>query len=213
MSGVIGAVAAASGPWIRKPAEFGKFGTSGVFVGASIKTGATAAALLSAVGAVSTHVVKQGAVASLAGNDTFVTVCDITGAGILSGIVGAAKETVGAVTSTIEVTVDGMIYTHTASMTGNDPGARHIIGLLAPFTLVAGDGSGVNSGTDDFVYLNQTSASSQLAKTALVWPQTARARGMAALKFDVGLKVRIKLSAIGTDADARAVGVLYQLDA
>lgn len=213
MSGIIGAAASGAGPWIRNPAEFGKLGTSGCIDGANIKVSSTQSLALSAGGAILTYVAKQGAAASLAANDAFVTVCDITGAGILSGLIGPAKDSVGAATSTIEVTVDGAIYTLTASLAGGSATVRHVIGLLTGLTVVAGDGAGPNSGTDDILAMNQTVASSPFSKMALVYPQIARAHGMAALKFDKSLKVRIKASVIGATAEVKAVGALYQLDA
>lgn len=213
MSGVIGAATGMAGPWIRRPAEFGKLGTSGCINGANIKVSSTQSFSLNTVSAIATYVAKQGAVASLAVNDAFVTVCDITGAGVVSGFIGPAKETAGTATSTIEVTVDGSVYSLQASLPGGDGAVRHVVGLITALTITAGDGSGPNSGTDDSLALNQANASSALGKSALVYPQTARAYGMAALKFDKGLKVRIKSSAIGAVAESNAVGVLYQLDA
>lgn len=190
-----------SGPWVRNPSEMGSLysnthiikSAAGTLVDVMTDTTFTATIPL------------QGAYATIAANDTFVTVCDLTGGGICSAIIGAAAGANNDI-STIEVTVDGVVYTITHTLA--DANYRRVVGLMTNAgSTTAGNASGPNDGEDYPIDI------ANISKTpVIVWPVSARTFGLPALRFDSSLKVRCKITTKSGTAAYTRCAALYTMD-
>jgi len=147
----------------------------------------------------------QGAYATIAANDTFVTICDLTGGGICSAIIGAAAGTNGDI-STIEVTVDGVVHTITHTLANAN--YRRVIGLMSNAgSTTAGNASGPNDGEDYPIDIANISKI-----PVIIWPVVARAHGLPALRFDSALKIRCKVTTKNATTVYQRCGALYVMD-
>ncbi len=187
-----------------------------------VKTGLTSTALLSAAGGF-TAMALRGVTGAIASANTFITLLNISsGSGFAFNFVSPTHDG-GTHTPTIEITVDGVLYT-IAPTAAQILGNRICIGPLTKAVAVtatgsaatAGDFTGPNSAWDDgFGIANVggiecvTSASVDLG---LVTPHSAMSFNMPCLRYESSLLVRMKCDSLsGTTVD-KSCGVTYRPD-
>lgn len=207
-------VTSASSAYIRNPKHMplGDFGLL------NIKTSAAVTAQLAAAGSFTT-LANGGAVATLTASDTYVTVCDIAGAGFLTAVIGALGA--GPHTPTFQITVDGIVYVIASSATITQSN-RMMLGSVAYSPMLASGTTattiahlgGIGSSFDEgFVNAKEGGLWQNLLITCVPTPHQIISLGLAKLRFDTSLKVEVKDSTLHATTDPnRKVCALYLLD-
>ena len=142
----------------------------------------------------------MSAYADVAASDTYVTVADITGAGILTGLIGSEHADSGA-SQTFRVTLDGAVYTivtNTATLANTRPVMGAIlnvsssaIGVDSCFDL----GSSADLGWAGFNNTSNYPFNPMLTGGCLLpAPTQAWSRGMPCVFFEISMKIEMKIS-------------------
>lgn len=187
----------------------------------NIKGGTVVKTLASAAG-FHTTMARDGATAAITVADTYVTVCNLTGAGFLFNAV-SPTHTAG-FTPTMRITVDGTQYViaPSANQTLN---WRMVLGptipgvsIAAPTTAsVVSDIPLTNGGWDSGFTNAKIGGIHQYGDSASAFisipsQPAILALGMAALRFETSLLVEMKASLLSANAVDKSCSVSYRLD-
>jgi hypothetical protein len=156
-----------------------------------------------------------GATASAVSNDTYVTVCDITGSGFLYNVIGINQVGVG--DSGIKITLDGVVYTF--ETTGNviTTGYRMYVGNLllgsAATATYLSEHLGVGSQADAGMASVESNGLMKVLSAVLVPSSMAlKSYNIQGVRFDVSLKVECKTEVITGSGELDKCGAQYILD-
>lgn len=158
---------------------------------------------------VSTTLGYTGSVILSGSDDTFATVCDITGAGVCYHIIPYGHTTAADVV-TIEITVDGVVYTiaYTAELGGSN-GQRFFLGAAG---YVSTAFSASLAQFHSYVVNSTDTTLATVGGTAYLYPtQMIDLFNAPRLRFEEGLKVRVKCSDVQPLYGDEAY-VTYKLD-
>ncbi|MFZ2309593.1 MAG: hypothetical protein WAW73_19645 [Rhodoferax sp.] len=203
--------------WITDPKHLNLMSVQNDKLG--LKSAANAATL-SDVAGFFTAIDKRGATASIAGADTWVTLCDLTAAGFLFHVISPTHT--GTHTPSIRITRDGVETTITPSAV-QTAYYRMVIGTLTNYLTVvgntaasvAGDIIGPNTSNDPGFTGARTGGVVQAATTVLFGipsPEAILSMGWPALRFETSLKVEVKCSNLSATAADKQAGAIYRLD-
>ena len=186
-----------------------------------LKTGVGAATNCSAANASAffTALALRGAQTSVTVADTFVTVANQTGAGFAFNFI--LPTYAGAHTPTLEVTVDGVLYTIAPSATLAST-RRMVVGPVTSGNPVTSVGTNpinsevllVNGGADPGFAVANVGGLFGLAATIIgvPTPEKIMAYGMPCLRFESSLLVRMKTDLLAAAAGDRICGATYRMD-
>lgn len=181
-----------------------------VYTGISIKTGG-GTLTSSSYADFFTAFSISGASASVVTNDTYVTVCDVTGAGFLYNVVGCANTSAG--DAGIKITIDGTVYTY--ETTGNliSTNYRMCVGnpLFVGVNLIDNQGIGA---TADGGITSYSGGVFKITGGSLLIPTgfALRTYNIQGVRFDVSLKVECKIEVILGSGITDQCGAQYILD-
>jgi hypothetical protein len=161
----------------------------------------------------------RGAQASVSVANTFVTLANLTGAGFAFNFI--LPTYAGAHTPTLEVTVDGVLYTLTPSATLAST-RRMVVGPVTSGNPVTSVGTNpinsevllVNGGADPgFVLANVGGLfGSGTNLVGIPTPEKIMAYGMPCLRFESSLLIRMKTDLLAAAAGDRICGATYRMD-
>lgn len=165
-----------------------------------------------------TALARQGATANVSADDTYVTVCDITGAGFFNNAIAPMYDS-GNYRATFKFTIDGIVYTIATGASTVPFGTRAVWGCAIPYSATTtlsnpphigvatyNDG-GVEAAKSGSVIILGTSREILLPNTHF-----GKLYGLAGVRFDKSLKVEIKISTITNSAVKYTAGAMYALD-
>lgn len=161
---------------------------------------------------------KKGVKMSVAVADTYVTPVDVTGRGRLYHIV-APTNTGVAYTPTVEITVDGVVYTIAPTSTigasqrmvigASHPGAAN---TAAVTTYTTSDFFTVGSYLDmGFDAANVSGIPTSASNINIIAPQIIENMNLPFLQFEKSLKVRYKTSLLASGTGDKIGGVSYRM--
>lgn len=164
-----------------------------------------------------TYLAYNGAQNSIITADTYVTLCDLTGAGFLTHVV--APTHTAAYTPSIKLTIDGVVYTFTPSAAQSALG-RMLIGCSIPTstdaTTPVGLGSGISTsfaGGAKVGGLTQVMPAANLSYyQQILMEHEVLANNFPALRFESACKVEVKASLLSATAVDKQAAVQYRLD-
>lgn len=211
MSGTQSALYGGGSRWITNPKHLSKIGVE--FGRLQLKSAAGTLVASSAAGFF-TALALRGASSAITVADTFVTVASISGAGFAGGFVLPTHS--AANRQTLEITVDGTVYTLTQSA---DQAATYRM-FVGPYTAgantAAGEATFANSATDDGFVNASVGGLAQITGAgnliALPTMQAALSLGMPVLRFETSLLVRMKCNLLSGTAVHKQCGFAYELD-
>lgn len=164
-----------------------------------------------------TRMALSGAQSAITVADTYVTVADLTGSGILTNCVSPTHT--AAFTPTIRITVDGVVYVITTTgditlayrlVTGSHTNSASIVPITT--ASVAGDIVGVGSPRDPGWPSALTGGRPVTTACYLHPPTTLQSYNMPVLRFNKSLKVEMKASLLSGTATDKECGCAYILD-
>lgn len=167
-----------------------------------------------------TTIATRGASASITVADTYVTLCDLTGAGFMVNAISPTHT--ASFTPTIRITVDGIAYT-IAPSAAQTAYYRFVLGTLTNYlsivsvstAAVAGDIISPNSAQDSGFAGSRTGGVVQASTNGVLGvpsPDAALSYGFPVLRFESSLKVEVKCSDLSGTAADKQCGVTYRLD-
>ena len=161
----------------------------------------------------------RGAQASVSVANTFVTLANLTGAGFAFNFI--LPTYAGAHTPTLEVTVDGVLYTLAPSATLAAT-RRMVVGPVTSGSPVTSVGTNpinsevllVNGGADPGFAVANVGGLFGLAATiiGIPTPEKIMTYGMPCLRFESSLLVRMKTDLLAAAAGDRICGVTFMMD-
>ena len=174
--------------------------------------------LLNAAG-MQTTLAYLGATASITADDTYATICDVTGSGFLFHVISACSGASNL--RTIKITIDGTVYTlATADAIGAY--SRMIIGpgfasgaIATTDTGIVTSHPGQIGGYNYDVFAARDGGCMSFAQGDLLIPteNEVLSRGLPAIRFESSLKVEVKSQTKNVGADPyNAAVALYRVD-
>lgn len=160
---------------------------------------------------------NNGATANAVIANTYFTVCNITGGGVLTAVVSPNTSSNVNADIGIKITIDGTIFEVVKNNNGLLGGRRYrlVLGALTP---QASTSSTTEGGVEPNGYYDNgfiDAAVNGVAATyqkSICTPQNALAYGFPVLRFESALKVECKISLVESAPQTSALA-LYQLDA
>lgn len=183
-----------------------------------IKSSNTTSAALNVAG-VSATIAQKGARAAIIAADTYVTVANLLGAGILTGVITPFNTGAGSTVS-IRLTVDGaaaVVFSQAI-----DDSELMILGALVPGfpeidATYSGHGGGVglfyDGGFSGVSSGNLHEEANGVSYKILPTPHNVTSLGLPALRFNTSLLVEVKCSVLPATIDPNRYGMaIYRLD-
>lgn len=158
---------------------------------------------------------NHGAVASITAADTYVTVCDVTGAGILYNVIspGYGDATIGN-GATLRITIDGDVYEIT-HVTTSTPSISYRM-VLGPLTMRIGSTDTTNDTTinpnsiADPGFANSTKRNGGIPEGAgqgIMHPRYIDSLNLPCCRFKASLKVEAKSQVLGAGEMVKAAAI------
>ena len=162
---------------------------------------------------------KYGSKANIIGDNTYVTVVNVTGSGYLNWCVSSTTDTASNVIATIKITVDGNVSEISGTINQRSSGDKDRF-LIGAYTAgLGGNTSGsssYNSGNDqgakDPYSSFPASGIQRESRIGILRPDAFNFPGMPKLKFETDLKVEMKISSYIPNGTFRIGAVSYRLD-
>jgi hypothetical protein len=159
-----------------------------------------------------TSLALRGASGSVAVADTYLTLCDITGSGVLINVLGPTHSVV--FTGSVRITYDGIVKT--ISIASIPAGRRLLVGPYTNGMSQASPPESVVTGPNQFLDYGFDAALvngvPRAASAGIPTPEQAIMYGMPRLRFANALKVEVKASLLSATAVHKQCGVTYRLD-
>lgn len=159
-----------------------------------------------------------GASNFITANNTWATICDLTGSGDLCNVVGPAFITNSNDTKIIEIriTKDGIesVYTFN-STTGTNSGKRPLLGVVGSGSLANGDYTSafdINGTQDYFKPVFSGLIEHPVGTVSLIPRYWFRMLNLPRLRFESSLKVEVRSNDYSTSSNAHYAAAIYHLD-